>query len=353
MSEYFGRRHRQSVRLLSPRRSAPLWLLILPAIPVGLGLWASLPLQPVPDAPRFNLGALISRPEPAPVATPSPHEEMIRLGLAHRSIGQANPLSSAWQPVAPPPAASMASAPGPRDEPRTVATAPVAPAAPTTPEARPMPAPRPAELAQQTPVPERPRVANASIQRRARMSVAEAPATPVPDNRSFFQKLFGGTSQAGGQALAYAPSQDDGADLTRSRRLGRITPSAGEMTAVYDISAKAVYLPSGEKLEAHSGLGDHLDDPRYVHVRMKGATPPHVYDLSMRESLFHGVRAIRLNPVGGSGAIHGRAGLLAHTFMLGPNGDSNGCVSIRNYDRFLQAYLKGEIRKLVVVASMN
>lgn len=346
MSEYFGRRHRQSVRPLSPRRSAPLWLLLLPAIPVGVGLWASLPLQPVPDAPRLNFGALISRQESAPAAAPSPHEEMIRLGLAHQSVGQASPLSSAWQPVAPPPTAALAAAPQPKDEPRTVAA---------TPEARPLPAPRPAELAQQAPVPERPRVADTSIQRRARMSVAAAPATPAPDNRSFFQKLFGGTSQPqpAGQALAYAPPQDDGADLTRSRRLGQVTPSAGEMTAVYDISAKAVFLPSGEKLEAHSGLGDHLDDPRYVHVRMKGATPPHVYDLSLRESLFHGVRAIRLNPVGGSGAIHGRAGLLAHTFMLGPNGDSNGCVSIRNYDRFLQAYLKGEIRKLVVVASMN
>ena len=83
---------------------------------------------------------------------------------------------------------------------------------------------------------------------------------------------------------------------------------------------------------------------------MKGPTPPHVYDLTLREQLFHGVRAVRLNPVGGSAAIHGRAGLLAHTFMLGPKGDSNGCISIRDYDRFLQAYLKGEMKRLVVVA---
>ena len=59
--------------------------------------------------------------------------------------------------------------------------------------------------------------------------------------------------------------------------------------------------------------------------------------------------ALRLNPVGGSGAVHGRAGLLAHTFMLGPRGDSNGCVSFRDYNRFLQAYLRGEVRRLVVV----
>jgi len=56
-----------------------------------------------------------------------------------------------------------------------------------------------------------------------------------------------------------------------------------------------------------------------------------------------------LDPVGGSAAIYGRDGILAHTYMLGPNGDSNGCVSIRNYDRFLQAYLRGEVKRLVVV----
>jgi hypothetical protein len=27
--------------------------------------------------------------------------------------------------------------------------------------------------------------------------------------------------------------------------------------------------------------------------------------------------------------VFGRAGLLAHSFMLGPNGDSNGCVSFK------------------------
>ena len=61
------------------------------------------------------------------------------------------------------------------------------------------------------------------------------------------------------------------------------------------------------------------------------------------------MRAIRLTPVGGSEAIYGRVGLLAHTYMLGPTGASNGCVSFRDYDRFLQAYLRGEIQRLVVV----
>lgn len=62
------------------------------------------------------------------------------------------------------------------------------------------------------------------------------------------------------------------------------------------------------------------------------------------------MRAIRLNPVGGSAAIHGRDGILAHTYMLGPSGASNGCVVFRDYSRFLQAFLRGEVRRLVVVA---
>ncbi len=109
-------------------------------------------------------------------------------------------------------------------------------------------------------------------------------------------------------------------------------------------------LPNGDKLEAHSGLGEIMDDPRHVNVRMRGATPPGTYALTEREQPFHGVRAIRLTPVGGPEAVYGRVGLLAHTFMLGPTGASNGCVSFRDYSRFLDSYLRGEIRQLVVVA---
>jgi hypothetical protein len=39
--------------------------------------------------------------------------------------------------------------------------------------------------------------------------------------------------------------------------------------------------------------------------------------------------------------------------MLGPNGDSNGCVSVRDYDRFLAAYQKGEIKRLAVVSTLG
>jgi hypothetical protein len=124
-------------------------------------------------------------------------------------------------------------------------------------------------------------------------------------------------------------------------------------TAVYDLAAHTVYMPDGTKLEAHSGLGDRLDDPRHVDERDRGATPPHLYELTPREEPFHGVQALRLNPVGGEAAIFGRAGLLAHTYMLGERGDSNGCVSFKNYEAFLQAFQNGQVKRLAVVASMN
>jgi len=122
-------------------------------------------------------------------------------------------------------------------------------------------------------------------------------------------------------------------------------------TAIYDITARVVYLPSGRRLEAHSGLGGYMDSPRHVHLRMRGATPPNVYNLTLRERLFHGVRAIRLNPVDGS-RMYGRAGILAHSYMLGANGQSNGCVSFSNYPEFLNAYLRGEVTRLAVVESL-
>jgi hypothetical protein len=85
---------------------------------------------------------------------------------------------------------------------------------------------------------------------------------------------------------------------------------------------------------------------------MHGVTPPHVYELKLRESLFHGVPALRLNPIGGEDAIYGRVGLLAHTYMLGPNGDSNGCVSFKDYNAFLNAYRNQGIKKLAVVVKI-
>lgn len=123
-------------------------------------------------------------------------------------------------------------------------------------------------------------------------------------------------------------------------------------TAVYEIASHTVYLPDGTRLEAHSGLGSRLDDPRSVKERMRGATPPNVYEIQPLDKLFHGVRALRLNPVG-DGNMYGRDGMLAHTYMLGPRGESNGCVVFKNYAAFLGAWDRGAIKRLAVVARLN
>jgi hypothetical protein len=136
------------------------------------------------------------------------------------------------------------------------------------------------------------------------------------------------------------------------RRKVVMLPIDDGRTAIYDITAHAVYLPSGQRLEAHSGLGDFMDNPRQVHVRMRGSTPPNIYNLKFRERLFHGVRAIRLNPLNDS-RMYGRGGILAHTYMLGPNGQSNGCVSFRNYPEFLNAFQKGEVTRIAVVERLE
>lgn len=128
-------------------------------------------------------------------------------------------------------------------------------------------------------------------------------------------------------------------------------PTREDKFAIYDIRAKKLYLPNGKKLEAHSGYGDKFDDPRYVHVKMVGPTPPNRYKLRMREALFHGTEAVRMTPVG-DGKMYGRNGFLLHPYLLGPRGDSNGCISLADYDSFLVSFKKGEIEEVVVVEAM-
>jgi hypothetical protein len=175
------------------------------------------------------------------------------------------------------------------------------------------------------------------------------------EKQSMVEKLWGKREPSGG-LLAYASAD---ASVTASIAPKEQNPMLGgsppydRSTAVYDITARAVYLPDGTKLEAHSGLGSNLDDPRSARVRMRGVTPPHIYELKPREALFHGVPALRLTPIGGEDTIFGRDGLLAHTYMLGPNGDSNGCVSFKDYYAFLDAYRNKGIRKLAVVARIQ
>ena len=189
------------------------------------------------------------------------------------------------------------------------------------------------------------RPAEASLSTR-QASTVSADNAGQGDQRTLLQKLSD-----------FWPGRVTLASLTPGGGLFRSGPDLAALgydsfTAVYDISARAVYLPGGGTLEAHSGLGSKIDNPDHVGERMVGATPPGTYELKPREKLFHGVKALRMLPVDSESTL-GRTGLLLHSYMLGPNGDSNGCVSIKNYERFLKAYEDGAVTRLVVVPNLT
>jgi len=303
-----------------------------------------------PDTPvDVETSAAISAPVQAAAAPPTLQEhsrEIIepRLTLSAEALGfgRNTPLESRFMPFATP---RLASAEPPATEELAEPLAP--PPEPVTQQAAnpiPLPVPRPPEL-RLAKAPDTPKVGS----RRAapvQMASLAQPSAPA-DNPSFLERLFGIKPATPPQGTLSYASIDPTKIVPNSRF--DTTPSIDGKTAIYNISAKVVIMPNGERLEAHSGLGDKFDDPRFVHVRMQGPTPPGTYILTEREALFHGVRALRMNPVGGSGAIFGRNGILAHTYLLGPRGDSNGCISFKDYDRFLQAYLRGEVKRIVVV----
>jgi hypothetical protein len=185
---------------------------------------------------------------------------------------------------------------------------------------------------------------------RPNRDAADAPSRAAPPAKS------------AGVALAYArpepPAQRSGGGLL-SRLFGNGSrtklPNPGNGIAVYDIKAATVYLPDGERLEAHSGLGPMRDQPRYVTAKNRGPTPPNVYDLVMREQRFHGVEAVRLLPADGENK-YGRVGLLAHTYMYRGGGgfaQSNGCVVFKDYHKFLAAFKAGKIKRMIVVPSID
>jgi hypothetical protein len=323
---------------------------------------------------QMSSAPVAAAPQPSPALNPY-GPMVVGLGPWARTAAAAAPeLRPSLQTAA----AAQQPAPDAKDTPAQPAPALIAEAERSYPQVdAPLPPRRPVELKNLAS-----RVVEPAPIRQA--ALPAQPVAPAPgDNRGFLEKIFGGsgaeqqqqaaqpqTTVVGRngrrsapiqQAMAYAPQEPASGSLfggltsavapvapAQSAPSGS-TARAGGGTAVYDISAHTVYMPDGSRLEAHSGLREHLDDPRYVHVRMRGPTPPSVYTLTPREAPFHGVEALRLTP---SGDVYGRAGLLAHTYMLGPNGDSNGCVSFRDYQSFLNAYKRGEVRRLVVVARM-
>ena len=260
---------------------------------------ASAPVSAVPLVPEHPLERAANVPLPPPHPLDVPHSQ------AKPEIDHARDLTYTAK--------------------LTPAAAPASPPLSTLP----LPPKRPAERANNVPLPQSNPAKHELVRSPVGQTSPVAAATPPPAPTSEKQLI--------------SPQVHD-------KSISPLDPDS--RTAVYDISARTVYLPNGEKLEAHSGLGDKLDDPQYVRVRMRGPTPPNVYDLTLREKLFHGVRAIRLNPVD-DGKMFGRDGILAHSYMLGSNGQSNGCVSFKNYQKFLQAFLSGEVERLVVVPDLG
>jgi hypothetical protein len=344
------------------------------ALAGAVGVWVLHWLGPAPEAvfarwtPASTVTPAISKPfadiaidanllaqlKSAPPAAPS--EQMARLE-ATPPVSSAVPFAlPTLEPFPPapaiPPAGSLPLPPG-RDLPEIGET-----------ESFPLPPRRPSDFA----IPGQP---VAPERHASRPDVAVARPTAPADNRNILEKLFGwahpsspviasvAPTRAVTQPVAAEPTGREAGGFGRGPLFGFPSPFGGSApnsgydryTAVYDISARVVYLPDGTRLEAHSGLGQALDNPRYVGERAVGPTPPHLYQLTLREGSFHGVQALRLNPIG-DGGIYGRAGLLAHPFMLGPNGDSNGCVSFRDYNAFLRAYQNGQINKIVVVSKL-
>lgn len=126
---------------------------------------------------------------------------------------------------------------------------------------------------------------------------------------------------------------------------------AASGVAVYDSSTGKLYMPDGSVLQAHSGKNGFMDNPSASNLKNTGPIPTNVYTLSMRESLFHGVQALRLTPTGG-GNMHGRNGFLVHTPLLRGSVGSSGCIAITtDYAKFLQAFKNGQVKQVVVVSS--
>ena len=309
-----------------------------------------------PVRPNFN-EIFASLPDRSPLI--SAPENVSAALMFNERFAAASPQGEPPRPVE---ATRLADASPPAGAPKAAATSRLAEAPKTKTSSAPaqiamnVPAPKQADTRSADAKSAETKPSGSSIGDMAQRAKAAVMSIASSDRQTMVDKLWGKQpSQNSLLSYASADASVTGSIIeTRSQNpmLGG-SPPYDRQTAVYDIAAKMVYLPDGTRLEAHSGLGSKMDDIRYSHVRMQGVTPPHIYELKPREALFHGVPALRLTPIGGEDKIYGRDGLLAHTYMLGPSGQSNGCVSFKDYYAFLDAYRNKGIRKLAVLARVD
>jgi hypothetical protein len=229
--------------------------------------------------------------------------------------------------AAPPNANDMMAAADPREEPfQELLSEPQANEHGDLPDDGPLPQAKPRAIS--IPAPEPP-VAATAPEKPKRKTLANMLAYAKPDNPI---------------------TTDDGAGGLFSRK--NSLPGPGSRIAVYVIEDATVHMPNGEKLRAHSGRAHMRDNPKYVHMKNQGPTPPNVYSLRMREARFHGIEAIRMTPVGDA-KMYNRDGFLTHTYLLRRRGDSSGCVVFEDYNRFLNAFKRGHVKTLIVVPTMR
>ncbi|MEO5755782.1 MAG: tlde1 domain-containing protein [Mesorhizobium sp.] len=321
---------------------------LVPTAPVVASLSADLPVPAAERFARLDTGSVVVQTAPQPMGfaqADTPDNAQLALALVQslpvedEAFASPLPIEESSADVAVSPVETQQEQPGDVTALPEALTDDV-----PLPTQRPQfDVPQPPKTAQQSKPVQQPKPARETVQQ------AQAPRTAQPARQ--------GRPADGGDVLAYAKPDTPSGGLGQAFKNLFNSPGgrsgAGNGVAVYDISAKIVYMPDGQRLEAHSGLGAMVDQPRYVHVKDRGPTPPNTYNLSMRESRFHGVEALRLTPVSG-GNKYNRNGLLAHTYMLrGGRAESNGCVVFRDYARFLAAFKKGKVTRLVVVDRLN
>ena len=163
-------------------------------------------------------------------------------------------------------------------------------------------------------------------------------------------------SSAVGRSAGASSSSGRGFGFGSLFGLGRssVSPTAlgyDQYTAVYDLSAHTVYLPNGTKLEAHSGLGDRLDDPNHVNERMRGATPPHLYETRAAGGFVPRRAGLASKSHRRRRYFRPRRSTRPHLYAGPELGiPTAACRSRTTTD--LRAYQNGEIRKLAVVARL-
>ncbi len=175
-------------------------------------------------------------------------------------------------------------------------------------------------------------------------SVALGPSVPAPPTRPIDLNV------AAPAVVALAPSPTPGPEKkTDGVELAPKPPALNQFdrfTAVYDLMAHTVFLPDGSRLEAHSGLGPLGTIPPMSWKRT-GARRRRM-NMNSRCARACSTACRRCGSIPSAGRMRSMAapGCSPTPTCWGPDGDSNGCVSFKNYDAFLAAFQSGPSRSL-------